>query len=50
MKTVDAEGRKVFINVCGTSKIDAPGNWSGNQARCCQSQALERSSGLRKFY
>lgn len=32
VKTADAKGAKVFINICSSSRIGAPGNWSGNQA------------------
>lgn len=32
VKTQDLEsGRKVFINLCGHSKVAAPGNWSGEE-------------------
>ncbi len=31
IKTVDEKGRKVFINVCGSSSVLAPGGWKNGQ-------------------
>ncbi|GFH17954.1 PIH1 domain-containing protein [Haematococcus lacustris] len=31
VKTSDASGAKVFINMCGHDKVAAPGNWQGLQ-------------------
>ena len=31
MKTQDETGRKVFINVCGSDRVAAPGNWSNGR-------------------
>ncbi len=33
VKTVDQAGRKVFINVCGSSRISLPGSWTDGKAR-----------------
>lgn len=31
IKTTEATGRKVFINVCGAAEVDAVGDWAGGQ-------------------
>lgn len=33
IKTVDEKGRKVFINVCGSSSVLAPGGWKNGQVK-----------------
>jgi hypothetical protein len=33
VKTSDDAGSKVFVNVCGSAKIPAPGGWTSGQAR-----------------
>ena len=33
VKTVDQAGRKVFINVCGSSRVSLPGTWTDGKAR-----------------
>ena len=33
VKTVDEAGRKVFINVCGSAKVPAPGGWKPGQVK-----------------
>ena len=43
VKTRDAGGRKVFVNVCGSLRVPAPGNWAGGQARA---SAETRVKGL----
>ena len=33
VKTVDEAGRKLFINVCGSAKVPAPGGWKPGQVK-----------------
>ena len=33
VKTVDQAGRKVFINVCGSSRVSLPGSWKHGKVR-----------------
>jgi hypothetical protein len=33
VKTRDEGGRKVFVNVCGSARVAAPGDWASGQAR-----------------
>ncbi len=40
IKTVDDAGRKVFINVCGSTKIPAPGGWTDGQVWPLKHQPL----------
>lgn len=32
MKILDLQGKKHFINICGSSEILMPGSWSGGEA------------------
>ncbi|BDA47531.1 probable PIH1 domain-containing protein 1 at N-terminal half [Coccomyxa sp. Obi] len=43
IKTVDEKGRKVFINVCGSSSVLAPGGWKNGQMSEEVRTALERA-------
>ncbi|KAK9828426.1 hypothetical protein WJX81_006839 [Elliptochloris bilobata] len=40
VKTVDDAGHKVFINLCGSSKIPAPGGWQHGQVPLSVKEAL----------
>lgn len=42
VKTQDELGRKVFINVCGSEKIAAPGSWKGGKMPESVKEQLER--------
>ncbi len=43
VKTRDQEGRKVFVNVCGSALVAAPGDWANGQARARIAPAHPRS-------
>ncbi|MEW5304573.1 MAG: hypothetical protein WDW36_007175 [Sanguina aurantia] len=46
VKTNDATGRKVFINLCGSDKVAAPGNWVGGGSfptRCWRPWTAQRT-------
>jgi len=34
VKTLDQDGRKVFINVCGSSRVSLPSSWQHGKVRC----------------
>jgi hypothetical protein len=38
VKTRDEGGRKVFVNVCGSARVAAPGDWASGQARPYRAQ------------
>ena len=42
VKTHDDTGRKMFVNVCGSPKIPAPGNWKGGKVPAKVQEALEK--------
>mmetsp|Transcript_5182 Transcript_5182/g.9866 ORF Transcript_5182/g.9866 Transcript_5182/m.9866 type:complete len:426 (+) Transcript_5182:169-1446(+) len=42
VKTKDDTGRKVFINVCGSPKIPAPGNWDNGKVPAQVQEALDK--------
>lgn len=46
MKTNDAAGRKVFINLCGSDKVAAPGNWVGGVIPDEVLEALDNTADL----
>ena len=33
VKTLDQDGRKVFINVCGSSRVSLPSSWQHGKVR-----------------
>ncbi len=46
IKTVDKKsGTKVFLNVCGSDKVPAPGDWSNGQMPADVQKALEDRDG-----
>lgn len=46
VKTNDATGRKVFINLCGSDKVAAPGNWVGGVIPDEVLEALDNTADL----
>eukprot|EP00798_Chlamydomonas_sp_ICE-L_P025828 gene25828-11504_t len=46
VKTVDDTGRKVFINLCGSDKVAAPGNWYNGRVPDEVKSALENVDNL----
>ena len=34
VKTLDQDRRKVFINVCGSSRVSLPSSWQHGKVRC----------------
>lgn len=47
IKTVDEKGQKVFINICGSSKIAAPGvNWENGQVALSDAPTPNRHQSL----
>ena len=45
VKTVDSEGRKVFINMCGSPQVAPPGDWQQGQVQALLQSADTHGMG-----